>query len=179
MQQYILLLRAINVGTGRTVKMAELVKLLEAIGCTNITTYIQSGNVVLQHKAKTPEAFAKLAQDELAKHYTFDIACIATTAKALQAALKKCPFKDELEGKAQTYIAFCQASPTAPKTKAFDASVYAPDQIAYGKDVIYVHYQAGASSTKLTNALIEKKLDMTTTMRNLNTCNKLLDLCAQ
>jgi uncharacterized protein (DUF1697 family) len=47
MTQYIAFLRAINVG-GRLVKMEDLKKMLAMPGMKNISTYIQSGNVVFE-----------------------------------------------------------------------------------------------------------------------------------
>jgi len=49
---YIVLLRGINVGGNNILPMKELVKILEGIGCTNIRTYIQSGNVVVESNKK-------------------------------------------------------------------------------------------------------------------------------
>ena len=46
MNTYILLFRGINVGGKNTIKMKELVSLLEDLGLFQVQTYIQSGNVV-------------------------------------------------------------------------------------------------------------------------------------
>ena len=51
MTRYIAFLRAINVG-GHTVKMAELKRLFEALGFTNVETFIASGNVIFDSSAK-------------------------------------------------------------------------------------------------------------------------------
>ena len=45
MMTYIALLRGINVGGKRIIKMAELKDVLVALGLKAVKTYIQSGNV--------------------------------------------------------------------------------------------------------------------------------------
>jgi uncharacterized protein (DUF1697 family) len=47
MTDYIVLLRGVNVGGKSRVQMVELRELLEASGYTNVSTYINSGNVLL------------------------------------------------------------------------------------------------------------------------------------
>ena len=51
MPKYIAFLRAINVG-GRTVKMDVLKEYIAMPGFEQISTYIQSGNVIFEHKSK-------------------------------------------------------------------------------------------------------------------------------
>lgn len=48
MKTYVVFLRGINVGRRNVLPMKELVALFEDVGCWNIKTYIQSGNVVFQ-----------------------------------------------------------------------------------------------------------------------------------
>ena len=50
MKTYVALFRGINVGSTRSLPMKELVAILESLGCKNVKTYIQSGNVVLQYE---------------------------------------------------------------------------------------------------------------------------------
>lgn len=46
MKKYIAILRGINVGGKRKILMKDLKLLFERMGCTEIATYIQSGNVI-------------------------------------------------------------------------------------------------------------------------------------
>lgn len=55
MQRYIAFLRAINVG-GHTVKMDRLREIFEALGFSNVETFIASGNVVFETTARDPAA---------------------------------------------------------------------------------------------------------------------------
>lgn len=47
MQKYIVLLRKVNIGGKNKVLMSDLKKEIENIGCKNVITYLNSGNVIL------------------------------------------------------------------------------------------------------------------------------------
>ncbi|NCP46313.1 MAG: DUF1697 domain-containing protein, partial [Flavobacteriales bacterium] len=46
MNQYLALLRGINVGGNNIIKMVDLKACFEKMGFTDVKTYIQSGNVI-------------------------------------------------------------------------------------------------------------------------------------
>ena len=52
MNIYISILRGINVGGQRTIKMDILKQLYSDLGFDKVKTYIQSGNVIFQSEAK-------------------------------------------------------------------------------------------------------------------------------
>ena len=54
MHSYVILLRGINVGGNNKIPMAALKQCLEDIGFTNVSTYIASGNVIVQ-SGKSPD----------------------------------------------------------------------------------------------------------------------------
>jgi uncharacterized protein (DUF1697 family) len=58
---YVALLRGVNVG-GRRVEMAGLKRTFEELGCENVRTYINSGNVLFRDRRKAP-TLTKLAED--------------------------------------------------------------------------------------------------------------------
>ena len=63
MNSWIVLLRGINVGGKNIVPMKQLKEMLDALGCENVQTYIQSGNALLQH----PESDRKMLTNQIAK----------------------------------------------------------------------------------------------------------------
>jgi len=54
MQKYIALLRGINVSGHKIIKMADLRALLSEVGLSNVTTYIQTGNIFLNAFIELP-----------------------------------------------------------------------------------------------------------------------------
>ena len=59
MPSYVAMLRGINVGGAKPVKMELLRASFEALGFKNVRTYMQSGNVVFEAKERTAGPLAR------------------------------------------------------------------------------------------------------------------------
>lgn len=70
MTQYVALLRGINVGGKNLIRMPALVACFESHGFEDVSTYIQSGNVLF--RSEDPDAAALSAQIEQLLSTTFD-----------------------------------------------------------------------------------------------------------
>ena len=64
LKTYIVLLRGINVGGKNKVPMSDLKKCLEELGFSNVSTYIASGNVILESD-KHPTEIKDLIEEAL------------------------------------------------------------------------------------------------------------------
>lgn len=82
--KYLALLRAINVGGKRIVKMAELRSAVAELGFFEIRSYIQSGNLVFESTATDREALARQLEGHLLRHWGFEIPCALFEARDLQ-----------------------------------------------------------------------------------------------
>jgi uncharacterized protein (DUF1697 family) len=69
LQTYISMLRGINVAGHKTIKMAELKALYESLRLTNVTTYIQSGNVIFQSRNDNPVSVAAAIEKAVEKAF--------------------------------------------------------------------------------------------------------------
>jgi uncharacterized protein (DUF1697 family) len=63
---YVALLRGVNVGGGGKVDMRELKAQVEALGCEDVRTYINSGNVIFRDRRKA-STLTKLLEAELGR----------------------------------------------------------------------------------------------------------------
>jgi uncharacterized protein (DUF1697 family) len=63
------LLRGVNVGGRGTMPMTKLKAAFEDLGCTDVRTYINSGNVVFRDRRR-PTTVARLAEEALGAHIT-------------------------------------------------------------------------------------------------------------
>jgi uncharacterized protein (DUF1697 family) len=169
--RYVGLLRAINVGSGRTVRMADLRALLESAGCRNVATYVQSGNVVFDHTASA----AKLEQDletRIAKLAGFAVPVMLRTAREWAAIVGDNPYAALDESKLHV-ACFKKAPPAATITK-LEGAVAGDEQFAVrGRDV-YVHLPNGVGRSKLAAAF--GALPAPATVRNWRTARKLDEL---
>ncbi|UMY65087.1 MULTISPECIES: DUF1697 domain-containing protein [unclassified Flavobacterium] len=173
MTRFVALLRAVNVG-GTVLKMDALRGAMQTLPVSGVTTYIQSGNVLFSAEGTAldwQERIAQLIRD----HFSLDVAVMVLTAADVAQALAANPYHTEPDD-VNPYFGFLLTLPD-------DAGVSALAEIDFGRDeytlqgkVIYVCYAEGAGSTKLTNAVIERKLGVKGTMRNQKTVRRLLEL---
>ena len=73
MSRYITLLRAINVGGGRTVKMKALRQVFESLGFSKVTTFIASGNVVFETTTNNPKALERKIEKALREALGYEV----------------------------------------------------------------------------------------------------------
>ena len=172
MTVHIALLRGINVGGKGVLKMSDLRDICEGAGCTDVTTYIQSGNVVVAHSAASADAVAKVLERALKQATGRDIAVMVRSRAQLQKLVAENPYK-KAEPKT-LHVAFLAAPPAAAAIKAFDRAKYAPEEfVVAGRDV-YLHLPNGVGKTKLLPPLTAKL--PAATVRNWNTVEKLLEM---
>ena len=88
------------------------------------------------------------------------------------------PFPEEAKkDPSHLVVVFLKTAPPAKRVEALRAAIVGPEIICCDGKQLYVVYPAGMGRSKLTGALIEKKLDSRGTARNWNTVLKLLALC--
>jgi uncharacterized protein (DUF1697 family) len=87
MTTFIALLRGINVGGNRQVRIADLRALFAEAGCEKVTTYIQSGNVVFTHPARSPQTLGADLERRIEAANGFDVPVILTAPSAEPAAI--------------------------------------------------------------------------------------------
>ncbi len=174
MQIYIALLRGINVSGKNKILMTDLKNLFEKLQCIDVKTYIQSGNVIFKSDIKDKEDLANLISLKIEDTYGFKIPVIIKKDTEIQQIITNNPFYNESVDTKKLYVTYLDSVPKdIAKLKAFD---FGKDVYAIVEDVIYLKYDIGAGKTKLTNAIMEKKLNVIATSRNWRTTNKIKDL---
>jgi uncharacterized protein (DUF1697 family) len=172
MPTYIAFLRAINIGQRKFAKGA-IVAACEAAGCTDVETYINTGNVrittPLQSRAEVEAALEKA----FAAAAGFDVPTIVLTPKELTAiaayAEKVGRGHDGLH-----YVSLLKDVPKAAAVKKLDGA--GKDGESAVVDGRGVHLLLGKDyhSAKLTNAVVEKHLGVATN-RNLKVIRTLAE----
>ena len=175
----IALLRAVNVG-GRSVAMAELRAMLTELGCGNPRTLLQSGNAVFTLKARTSlAAFEAKLEAQAQRRFGMPVAFMLRSATEWDATIARNPFPEAARNDpGHLLLMALKGAPTAAAIKALRDGYKGPETIhAAGRDA-YLVYPEGVGRSKLTNALIERKLGVAGTARNWNTVLKLAVLAA-
>lgn len=176
MSVFIALLRAINVGGTGKLPMKELKAACEKAGLLKVETYIASGNLVFEHEGAAEQARSIVAkilreQFDLTKNHT-----LIRTPEQLAAAIAANPFPDaSAERPAGLMLQFLETVPPEGAAEAL-AKWGGPERLHLIGDHLYVDYVAGAGTSKLTPAWLERALTVAGTARNWNTSNKLLEM---
>ncbi len=176
MARYVAFLRGINVSGQKLIKMEELRKHFEIPGFKNIVTYIQSGNVLFDTKETDETKLRNKIEKQLAAKLGYEVPTIVRSANNIEYIIKNNPFcdmgKDDIR---KVYIALLSDSPPASAHKTLDIYRADGEEFHVLEKEIYL-LLGSAGNTKLSNALIEKKLGLTATTRNWATMNKILEL---
>lgn len=175
MASWIALLRGINVGGRNLLPMAQLRSGLEEIGCKNVRTYIQSGNVVLDSSARSAKSVAKKLVDHIESQHGFRPPVVVFKLEQLQAALAENPFPEAAADPKTLHFFFLDAPPKKPDTDGIEAARAATESWQLIDSVFYLHAPDGMAKSKL-GAKAEKLLGVTATARNLRTVQKILEL---
>lgn len=172
MTTWIVLIRGINVG-GRVLPMKRLVELMEEAGCSNVRTYIQSGNAVCTSKiADGPKLAQKIGKAILASE-GYEPKVMLLSREALAAAAKANPYPTKLPK--AVHLFFLAAPPADPTLAALVPHKTADEQYTLVGNTFYFYTPAGFGPSKLA-AKFEKLAKVDATARNWNTVEALLAL---
>ncbi|MFO0975333.1 MAG: DUF1697 domain-containing protein [Planctomycetaceae bacterium] len=108
MSTLVLLLRGINVGKSTRVPMADLREVLTNLGCTSVTTLLNSGNAVVKVKRTTPTAFGARATKALAQKFGWQIPVVTRSAEEFRAIADANPFASECKDDSKLLIVFAE-----------------------------------------------------------------------
>jgi uncharacterized protein (DUF1697 family) len=171
---YVALLRGINVGGHRPVKMTDLRTTLEKAGCTNVATYIQSGNVVFAHEEKSEATLLEVIEAAIAKQAGFDVDVVLRTRSELAKVVTNNPFKKATPE--QLHVFFMAKKPARDALATFDAKAFEPEKFAIvGRD-LYVLLPNGLGKSKLVVTLARKSPVKEATARNWRTIQTLISM---
>lgn len=91
MEKYIALLRGINVGGNNKVPMGELRTLFEREGFADVSTYINSGNVIFSCLPESAEALQQRCEAMIEARFGFFVAVCVISARELAEAMDHAP----------------------------------------------------------------------------------------
>jgi uncharacterized protein (DUF1697 family) len=178
MSVQVALLRGINVGGHNLVAMSDLRDLCGALGLGGATTLLQSGNLVFQSDQLTGAELEQLLEVETAKRFNVSADYIVRSAAEWEKVVARNPFPKEAKNDpSHLLVMFLKAAPPAKSVAALQAAIVGPEIVRSDGKQLYIVYPAGIGRSKLTGALIEKKLGARGTGRNWNTVLKLLAIC--
>jgi len=174
MKTYIILLRGVMPTGKNKVPMTQLREVLVKDGFGNVRTYIQSGNALVNTDLSAKEV-EKRVHELIKKNIGADLVVVARTAAQLQKVLDENPFVKGYDISRIFFVSFAEP-PLSQKVKDLLAQDFSPEKLAITKNAAYMYIPGAYGSGKLSNNFLEKKLDVSATMRNFNTMSKLIEM---
>ena len=175
LNNWIALLRGINVGGRNSLPMAELKSTFESAGCSSVQTYIQSGNVVFASSIKSRQSLNKRLGDAIEEEFGFRPSVLLLTESDFRDAVANNPFAKVVADPKTLHFFFLDSIPKSPDLKGLDKLASATERYELIGSVLYLYAPDGFGRSKLA-AGAEGKLGEAATARNLTTIQKLGDM---
>lgn len=174
MTTHLCLLRGINVSGHNMIKMDALKSLLESVGFKNVQTYIQSGNVFVDTEEENAAKVGFLIKQEIFKAMGHEVPVIVINKDDLKDCFENNSFfkEKDLDTK-KLYVAFISTQLKPENINDLKISQFKPDEVQIDGNRIFIKYAVGAGKTRFDQKYIEKKLNVSATIRNWNTVNQL------
>lgn len=161
-ERCVVLLRGINVGRGNRLAMADLRAALETAGCTDVTTYLQSGNAAVTAPLRGLAARVEAALPLRVPVLVRTVADVAAVAAA-------CPWPERAEAEPkQVHVAFLGGPPRAGAVEALRAAA-GEDEVVEGDRALYLSFRGRTVDAPLSKALAKADLGTLVTTRNWTT----------
>jgi len=166
-------LRGINVG-GIRVPMEELRVTLEGVGLNDVKTYLQTGNILFTTK-RNLKTLEPVITKVLSDRFRYEAHALLLSHDVLQPIVAAYPF--ETPADKHRYVVFCRSAAIVKDlTSAAEDLERNSEQVAAGPNVIYWEAPKGQSTdTPFSKLLAKPRYKTTTTTRNLNTLEKMID----
>ncbi|MGH9158150.1 MAG: DUF1697 domain-containing protein [Acidimicrobiales bacterium] len=176
--RYVALVRGVNVGGRNRLAMPQLRDVLVDLGYGDIETYLQSGNALFTAVRTDATALGHEIERHLVSRLGLAVKVLVRTHADLAAVVAGNPFPEAVAEPTKVHVAFLSAEPDPERLASLHLTTLVPDEFAAGPRSVYLRYPNGSGRSKLTGALLERRLGLTATARNWNTVVGLLERSA-
>ena len=171
MTAFVALLRGINVGGKNILPMKAFRELLATLGCTEVATYIQSGNAVFKHSGNSAE-LAELISTAVESGFGYRPSVMVLTADEFDAVTEANPFAADASEPKFLSVWFVQEPITSANTIRMDEIKTGGEKYQLTDSAVYLFAPNGVGRSKLAGGM-EKCLGVPATARNWRTVGKI------
>ena len=180
MPVYIAMLRGINIGPHKRMKMEKLRACCEGLGFADVKTYIQSGNVIFRAGKLSPAALSKKLRDCIVNDFGFSAEVISRSREEMKEIIDDNPFmKERGIDTLKLHVAFLSESASAAALKKLQGLTLAPDRTHGSGQEIYFYFPNGVSGSSLWRHPLDRVLSLPVTMRNWKTVTTLYQMAME
>lgn len=176
MEKYIALLRGINVGGKNKVPMPLLKSAFEEAGFSEVSTYINSGNVIFSYEDKASAVLQQKCQQAIMDKFKLNIAVAVISAIEFSDALSHAPewWDRDIESKHNVIFIIAPANADSMIKEIGIKPEY--EQITHYGEVIFWSAPIKTFSRTRWSNIVATSVYSSITIRNANTTKKLLQL---
>lgn len=176
MPRYVALLRGINVGGNKKVPMADLKKMLEKMGYTNVKTLLNSGNAMFDADETSAKRLRDAIESGIEKTFGFGAHTIIRSIGEIEQLIKANPFKGiKVTPATRLYVTFLTDKPTSTLKIPYQSAdkLY---RILSVDDSCICSVLTVTDTKNTTDAMkiLEKEYGKNLTTRNWNTVEKMV-----
>lgn len=175
MKTYIALFRGINVGGNHSLKMKDLVALLETLGADGVKTYIQSGNVVFRHRKADRTRLSGDISAAIRKSHGFEPRVLLLDLEDVESAVAANPFPEAESDPRSLHLYFPVDKVDSPDLESLESYRKDNERFELKDGVFYLHAPDGIGRSKLAER-VNKALGVGTTTRNWRTVCRIMEL---
>jgi uncharacterized protein (DUF1697 family) len=173
--KYVALLRGINVGGNNKVEMPKLKKIFEDLGYLNVSTYINTGNVIFETQ-KDEELVRKEIEKSLKDNFKFEIRVVLRDEKNIEKVCEKIPSDWQNNDDMKTDVLFLWEEFDHKKSIDLINKKEGIDNLIYVNGAIIWNIDKKNYTKSGMNKFIGSVLYKNMTARNVNTVRKLKEL---
>jgi uncharacterized protein (DUF1697 family) len=153
--------------------MTDLRNFLTQLGFDDVRSLLQSGNLVFKSRARTGAELERFLEAEAMKRFAIEIDFFVRAPEEWKSAIRQNSFRKEAELDPAHLLMMLFKSPPRPEhVAALQAEITGPELVRAKGRQLYAFYPNGVGQSRLSHALIEKRLGRCTG-RNWNTVLKL------
>ena len=177
MNQYLALLRGINVGGKNVIKMSELKACFEKLGFMNVRTYIQSGNVLFYAKESNQVVLTGQIEDELSNNFRYPSQVVVRSESEMKDIVAHAPENFGSDPSTYRYdVIFLKEPLTAVEAMQEVTTKEGVDQAFWGNSVLYFSRLISKATQSHLTRIITLPVYQSMTIRNWNTTTRLLSM---
>lgn len=173
--RYVALLRGINVGGNNRVEMARLRNSLESLGLTEVSTYINSGNIFFTSN-KSVAILTKLIEDAIESEFGFHVHVVLRDKPNITALVKAIPTKWINDSSAKADVLFLWEDVDKQSVLKELTIKEGIDDVRYVPGAVIWHVDRADAGKSGLMKIIGTPLYKKVTIRNVNTTRKLAEL---
>lgn len=177
MNAYVALFRGINVGGKNLLQMGKLKQLLSEAGFSQVSTYIQSGNVLFKSEETDIDKIVDNIRISVFSEFGFEPEVLVLQPEEIEQAILGNPYGESVSKPESLHVGFLSEAPSNPDLQKLESIKKDSERFSLVGKYFYLSAPEGVGRSKLA-AQSERLLGVTMTDRNWRTVIKIQDMLA-